>query len=144
VLAKASEQFERIEGGRLLAGDLMGAPAAVGAGLAGTWDIKPIESDGRVDQIAAKPLDPRGIAGFDTDGVVHGKSRVLPSQNTRGDVFVELAAADEHLQDAAPEQLFSDSGRRALDGSEGSVGINDPRGDEGVDMWLPVAALKLP
>jgi len=53
VLAEASEQLERIEGDRLLAGDRMGAPAAVGAGLTRAWDIKPIESDGRVDQIAA-------------------------------------------------------------------------------------------
>jgi len=75
---------------------------------------------------------------------VHGKSRVLPSQKARGDILVELAAADEHLQDAASEQLFSDGGRRALDGSEGPAGIEDARGDERMDMWLPVAALKLP
>jgi len=39
VLAEASEQLERIEGDRLLAGDRMGAPAAVGAGLTRAWDI---------------------------------------------------------------------------------------------------------
>ena len=50
---QASEELERIESDRLIAGDRMGAPAAVGAGLAGGTDIKPIESDGRVDQIAA-------------------------------------------------------------------------------------------
>ena len=69
---------------------------------------------------------------------------MLPAEQACGGVLVELAAQDEHLEDAAPEQLLGDAGRGPIQSSELPIGTDDAGGDEGVDMWLPVAALKLP
>lgn len=69
MLTQTSEHLERVERDRLLARDRVGPPAAIGAGLARSRDLEPIEGDGRVDEVAEEPLDPDGVIGPDTDGV---------------------------------------------------------------------------
>ena len=71
VLAETSEHLEWVEGDSLLAGDRVRPPSAVGAGPACSRDLESIEGDGGVDEVAAEPLDPCGVLGFDADGVVH-------------------------------------------------------------------------
>ena len=78
MLAQACEHLERVECDALLAGDGMGPTARVRARAAGAGDIEPLEGDGRVDEVAAEPLQAFPVVGLDADAVVDRESRVSP------------------------------------------------------------------
>ena len=111
---------------------------AVGAGGLSSGDVQSVERDGGMDEVAGQPLDSGGIPGVDLDLVMHGESRMLPGEEARSGVLVELAASDEHLEDAAAKELLGHLARRRIDGGEVAIAMDEAGGHEGVDVWLPI------
>jgi hypothetical protein len=112
LLAQPRQHLQRVERDPRLASHRMPAPAAVGD--PGPVTSQPSQSDRRMHQVAAQPLDALRVPGIHADRVVHREAGVSPGKQPGGHVLLEPPPPHQHPDDPAPEQLLRHAGRRQV------------------------------